>query len=678
MIHKTIYLIDELQYAKTSAPDKNHIGVHNVSIHRDNRSSIFQHPPSQIKFLPFQLGENPKLKFACGIKQKAWLKLKHPIIFKIFLSTTYTKPVCIFHKELTPGKSPEDQIWQEEEIDLSRFSQKKIKLTFSTSVPIKSGTEYCWSVWGNPCIEHECPPVKKSLIRSKPAHVILITADALRPDFLGAYGNQIIQTPNSDHLAKEGVLFNHARAQTVSTLGSHASILSGQSPVTHAITTEWGRFPRTLLSLPKFLNGQGYQSLLVPSELELIDPKAGLGTLFEKTTPCIGNPAQDGTITTRTAIKLLEGQKRKSFLWIQYFDTHPPVTPPEPFRSMYYSGDPVDSSNIYRPDAIKKIRGTETGQELLIALPLLEKGQPEEFVIAKLEATAQAFREQDFSDPDLAIHLKNLGPKSYRNTSREEFASWLEKQVYQLKQGTIPKELLAWLYEILPFILVIDDDITTWLDQVVDFRYPLAQYSSAISYFDSHIGSLFAYLKENDLFDQSTIILTSPHGEILDEHGIYFHHHTLTESCIRIPVIIKPAKHGSQITTNTSIDGVFDSLDLFPTIADLLNLPSPEGLEGKSRYPNLITGSSIPLHDSFTLNNSHTMASITRGNYKLIKVMHDHLNSAEWSWHKGDRVLFDLRDTLLDTVNIINSHVDLAEEMEHSLDRWLEPSYARI
>lgn len=670
-MYKTIHLIEELKSARITAPNKNHVSVQNVSIQRDNRSSIFQHPSSRIEFQSISLGEKPRLSFACGIKQGIWPKLKHAIIFEISIRTIFGRPQSIFRRELAPGKRIEDQCWLEQEIDLSQYEHRKVKLIFSTSVPAKRGTAFCWSVWGDPKLEYQSQPVKKFSSKHKPAHVILITADALRPDFLGVYGSQTTRTPNCDQLAKEGVTFRHARAQTVSTLGSYSSLLLGRSPITHTITTEWGSIPKGLLSLPKHLHQRGYQTLLIPSELELTEAKAGVTSLFEEFTACIGNPTQDGSITTRTAIKRLEQQKQKSFVWIQYFDTHPPVTPPEPFRSMYYAGDPLDIANSYRPDVVKKIRGTESLQELNTTLPLLENGKPEKFVIAKLEATAQAFRGGHFSDPDLAIHLKNLGPKSHRNMNRLAFSSWLEEQVHQLIQGNVPAELLTWLKELIPMIRDIDDDITAWLDKVVDFRYPLSQYSGAISYFDSHVGSLFAYLKENDLFDQSTIILTSPHGEILDEHGIYFHHHTLTETCIRIPMIIKPPKNGPQFTPGAMIDGMFDTLDLFPTVTDLLGLPAAKDMEGTSRYSSIQTASPIPSHDSFTLSNSHTMAAITRGNYKFIKVMYDHSNSPQWNWRKGDRILFDLQESPWDTNNIIKEHPDLADQMEQALDDWL-------
>jgi arylsulfatase A-like enzyme len=672
LVHKTVFLVDELRNAKINAPESNFVGVHNVSIYRNNHSSIFQHPPSRIEFQEILLGKNPKLRFACGIKQKTWMKFRHAIVFEIFIKTTFGKLTGVFRKEITPSQHLLGQGWVEQELDLSRYSDKKIKMIFSTSVPEGESTEYCWSAWGDPKIEHECPPLKSRTIRPAPAHVFLITSDALRPDYLGAYGNTIMRTQNCDQLAREGILFSHARAQTASTLGSHASMLLSQSPLTHSITTEWGSIPRDMLSLPGYLHSRGYHTAIIPSELELMDPQAGLVSLFDENPPCYGNPAQDGSLTTRVAIDLIGRKNKPTFFWLQYFDTHPPVTPPEPYRSMYYSGDPTDEINRYRSEDVAKIKGTEASQEFSVAMPSLRIGPPDAFIIAKLEATALAFQGNNFSDPDLAIHLKNLGPKAYNNMSRDQFALWLKDQVSQLKEGSASESLLDWLNQIVPMLQEINDDITIWLDNVVDFRYPISQYNSAVSYFDSHLGKLFSYLKENGLYEKSLIIVSSPHGEILDEHGIFFHHHTLTESCLRIPMIIKPPKNGPTFRAGTKINGIFDTVDLFPTVTDLLGLQPPEGIAGTSRASHIYDGSSIPEHNSFAINNSHTMASITNKHYKFIKVSKNHMNSTEWRWRQGDKILFDLREKPADTTNLLNELPELAGKMEQNLDLWLK------
>lgn len=663
-----IFLIDQLRHAKIKAVDKNFVSIQNVSIELDNRSAIFQHPNSRIEFRPILIGKNPKLSFACGIRPKVWSKLQHGIIFEIFIKTTLSKPKRVFLKEISPKDL--QQGWLNFEIDLIKYTYKRIQLVFSISVPDGEDTEYCWSVWGNPELEYDTKPLRKYINKIKPSHIFFITSDALRQDYLSSYGNQIVQTPACDELANDGVLFKDARVQTVSTIGSYASILLSQTPLTHTVTAEWGAIPKGLGSLPEYLFSNGYKTLLVPSELELIDPKAGLINLFNEHIPCYGNPSQDGKITTRIALEQIGKHTHPTFFWIQYFDTHPPVTPPEPYSSMYYSSDPTAQENRYRPEAISMINGVETLQELQPSLSFLRQGELDEFVIAKLEGTVYSLRGQNFSEPDLAIHIKNIGPTARKNMTQGQFADWLEKQVWQLRNGKVPQELIDWIDEISPFLQEINEDITAWLKNVVDFRYPLAQYSGSVSYFDSHVGNLISYLKEYEIYDQSLIILTSPHGEVLDEHEMYLHHHTLTESCLRVPMIIKPPKK-LNIQAGKKINGIFDSIDLFPTVTDLLSLKSPQKIAGFSRTSHIYNGTSISEHDSFALSNSHTMASVTRGNYKFIKVGKDHINSPKWRWRKGDTMLFDLNDFPADTNNLINKFPAIANQMEQSLDDWL-------
>src|SRR5262245_41772116 len=65
--------------------------------------------------------------------------------------------------------------------------------------------------------------------------ILLITVDTLRADAVGAYGNRRASTPAIDRLAAGGVRFTDAHAQNVTTLPSHANILSGRYPTDHGV-----------------------------------------------------------------------------------------------------------------------------------------------------------------------------------------------------------------------------------------------------------------------------------------------------------------------------------------------------------------------------------------------------------------------------------------------------------
>src|SRR3954451_10899640 len=94
------------------------------------------------------------------------------------------------------------------------------------------------SVW-LPCIlwlagchskQPAAPGSSNEIPRLRPLNVVVITVDTLRADHLRCYGYSKIETPALDAVAKRGVLFENAVAQTPLTPPSHASIFTGQNP----------------------------------------------------------------------------------------------------------------------------------------------------------------------------------------------------------------------------------------------------------------------------------------------------------------------------------------------------------------------------------------------------------------------------------------------------------------
>ena len=74
----------------------------------------------------------------------------------------------------------------------------------------------------------------------KPLNVVLVTIDTLRADHLHCYGDDKVETPALDRLAREGTLFENAVAQTPLTPPSHASIFTGTYPTVHKVRNTGG------------------------------------------------------------------------------------------------------------------------------------------------------------------------------------------------------------------------------------------------------------------------------------------------------------------------------------------------------------------------------------------------------------------------------------------------------
>jgi arylsulfatase A-like enzyme len=122
-----------------------------------------------------------------------------------------------------------------------------------------------------------------------------------------------------------------------------------------------------------------------------------------------------------------------------------------------------------------------------------------------------------------------------------------------------------------------------------DFRKKVIElYDAEINYVDEILGRFFEKLKEENLYDNTLIVLTSDHGEEFMDHGGWSHGWLYDES-IHIPFILKlPGKYrkynGQVINTQVG------HIDMMPTVIDFANLPLGDLLiQGKTLMP-LIKG----------------------------------------------------------------------------------------
>lgn len=116
-------------------------------------------------------------------------------------------------------------------------------------------------------------------------------------------------------------------------------------------------------------------------------------------------------------------------------------------------------------------------------------------------------------------------------------------------------------------------------DRIVDL------YDGEIRYVDSQIERVFQFLKNEDLYENTMIIITSDHGEEFMEHGaMAYHSHTLYNELLRVPLIIKfpEGRWGGRV-----IRDPVALTDLMPTVLDYLDLPLPSYSQGESLVSHL-------------------------------------------------------------------------------------------
>ncbi|HET8922733.1 MAG TPA: sulfatase-like hydrolase/transferase [Candidatus Acidoferrum sp.] len=117
-------------------------------------------------------------------------------------------------------------------------------------------------------------------------------------------------------------------------------------------------------------------------------------------------------------------------------------------------------------------------------------------------------------------------------------------------------------------------------------------YDGEIAYADSALGHFLAHLKKQNRFDGALIIVVGDHGEGLGEHHEDTHGIFLYDSTTHVPLIVKLPN--GRATGREVVEQV-RTMDIMPTILDLLDIPLPTELDGASLRPLLLGTGGLPL-----------------------------------------------------------------------------------
>jgi choline-sulfatase/uncharacterized sulfatase len=109
-------------------------------------------------------------------------------------------------------------------------------------------------------------------------------------------------------------------------------------------------------------------------------------------------------------------------------------------------------------------------------------------------------------------------------------------------------------------------------------RRCLASYYGLISAIDMEIGRVLDLLEQTGELENTIVIYTADHGDFAGEHGLFHKNFGLYESIQQIPYLVSwpGAPAGMQSTT------LVESIDVYPTLCELCNVPQPDGRDGTS------------------------------------------------------------------------------------------------
>lgn len=128
-------------------------------------------------------------------------------------------------------------------------------------------------------------------------------------------------------------------------------------------------------------------------------------------------------------------------------------------------------------------------------------------------------------------------------------------------------------------------------------------YKQEVEFLDRKLGVFFQYLQDENLYDNTWIVLVSDHGEEFHEHGGFWHGTTLYDEVLRVPLLIKTPSSGPK---NLRVPWQVRGIDIAPTITAALNIPADASWEGQNLLSEaaLLALSSPPKEESPDCNSS--------------------------------------------------------------------------
>lgn len=391
---------------------------------------------------------------------------------------------------------------------------------------------------------------------SKPAtsrpNVLFIVVDDLRTE-LGCYGKGYIKSPNIDALAKTGMVFDRAYCQQAVCSPSRSSVMTGTRPDTtqvYDLETHFRKALPDVVTLGQHFKNHGYfvqgmgkiyhgslddaQTWSVPwrSQNAPLYALPENRALNERTSEGDPKPARE-----TKAIQAVGGRKKA------------PTTQPNMRGPAFEAAEVPD--NTYHDGkladvAVSTLREISKKPEpFFLAVGFIRPHLP--FVSPK--------KYWDLYDPAKIA----LAPNPFRPKDAPEYAIMPGGELrtyYGIPQGHL------------------SDDLARQLKH---------GYYASVSYTDAQIGKVLDELDRLGLRSNTLVVLWGDHGWKLGEHDAWCKHSTM-ENDANAPLILSvPGMKGAGSHT----DALVEFVDIYPTLAEVAQLPLPDHLEGTSLQPLL-------------------------------------------------------------------------------------------
>jgi len=397
-------------------------------------------------------------------------------------------------------------------------------------------------------------------------NIIIITTDQMRADAMG-FINPVVITPNLDKLAKQGTVFERAYCTSPVCTPSRVAILTGRYPHCTGAWNVGVSMKDEEVTICDFLKKLEYRTAVVGKTHFRQQCKDDFTMCPQEVRIRDRVRSMDGTYFGFDEHHITEGNDvDEYFNWLK-------EVAPEYIQNL---GKPINTkSDVWVSEMPEEYHNTHW---------IAQKGIEQ---LDKHDTSKPLFMWMSFVDP----HHPFNPPKKYADMySNVEILKGPQREGehdlrpnhlrHQGNTSNFAKEYWPGGGE-------------EYTKSEEELEEAIRNYYAMITFIDKEIGRVLKTLEDKGMRENTIIIFSSDHGELLGDHKLLYKGPWMYEGLTRVPMIFNGGKNIKERTTKALMENV----DILPTILDLIGEDIPYGVQGKSQL-KVITGEVSTVRDS--------------------------------------------------------------------------------